>query len=438
MISFRRANSEDLDEIAVLVDCAIKRMEREGILQWDDLYPTRQDFEEDIAKGILDIGLISGKIAVVYAVSEEYDEQYRNGKWRYENSVFKVVHRLCVHPDFQNRGVAGEALDRIEKTAAAEGTECIRLDVYSKNPYALKLYESKGYVKVGEANWRKGLFCLMEKRIAQERPEDKLQQFPPEIQAALKGEAYQLDDIGMSKSSVCLFRDKVLKIQECGGEAENEYQMMRWLQGKVVVPEIYAYERKDGKSYLLMSRLDGAMSCDEEYMADPERLVKMLAKGLKNLWSVDISGCPADNSLVYKLKQAEYNVENNLVDLDNVEPETFGKDGFESPAKLLQWLYDNRPEEERILSHGDYCLPNIFFMADGNVGYIDLGKAGIADKWCDIALCCRSLSYNLAGKYNRNSGKVYAELDRMRLFEELGIQPDWDKIRYYLLLDELF
>lgn len=24
------------------------------------------------------------------------------------------------------------------------------------------------------------------------------------------------------------------------------------------------------------------------------------------------------------------------------------------------------------------------------------------------------------------------------LFEQLGLQPDWDKIRYYILLDELF
>lgn len=25
-----------------------------------------------------------------------------------------------------------------------------------------------------------------------------------------------------------------------------------------------------------------------------------------------------------------------------------------------------------------------------------------------------------------------------RLFEELGMAPDWEKIRYYILLDELF
>jgi predicted GNAT family acetyltransferase len=39
------------------------------------------------------------------------------------------------------------------------------LDAFSLNPFALRLYEKIGYVRVGEANWRKGLFYLYEKKI---------------------------------------------------------------------------------------------------------------------------------------------------------------------------------------------------------------------------------------------------------------------------------
>ena len=56
-------------------------------------------------------------------------------------------------------------MDFIEKVLMEKGIEAIRLDVFSKNPYALKLYEQCGFRKTGEANWRKGKFYLMEKYL---------------------------------------------------------------------------------------------------------------------------------------------------------------------------------------------------------------------------------------------------------------------------------
>lgn len=260
-------------------------------------------------------------------------------------------------------------------------------------------------------------------------------QIPESIRKLISDEAYQVDDIGMSEASVLLFGDKVLKVQERNKESENEYRMLAWLQGKLPVPQVFAYEVRDDKSYLLMSRCRGQMTCEEEYMKNPEAQAKVLSAGLKRLWSVDISGCPTEQGLTRKLTAAEYNIKNGLVDLDNVEPETFGENGFKDPEELLRWLSAHRPEEEFVLSHGDYCLPNVFGTGNEVSGYIDLGRAGIADKWCDIALCYRSLSHNYSGRYH---GRAYSGYDDLLLFKELGIEPDWEKIRYYILLDELF
>lgn len=65
-----------------------------------------------------------------------------------------------------------------------------------------------------------------------------------------------------------------------------------------------------------------------------------------------------------------------------------------------------------VLSHGDFCLPNLFGIHEKVTGYIDLGIAGITQTRLDF--------------------------DEMLLFRELGIEPGWEKIRYYILLDELF
>lgn len=260
-------------------------------------------------------------------------------------------------------------------------------------------------------------------------------QLPAKISNLILEKDYQTDTIGMSDSSVLIFSDKVLKIQPCSEESENEYRMMLWLQGRLPVPQVLVYETWEDKSYLLMSKCSGEMAYGEVYMQKPELVTKLLANGLKKLWNVTLSDCPADWRLKHKLERARENVEQGLVDLDNVEPDTFGENGFRNPEALLQWLYDNQPREELVLSHGDYCLPNIFGTDSEPTGYIDLGKTGIADKWCDIALCYRSLSHNYSGKYH---GRVYQGFDDMSLFKELGIEPDMEKIRYYILLDELF
>lgn len=257
---------------------------------------------------------------------------------------------------------------------------------------------------------------------------------PDKIKQYLPDEGYRLDQIGMSDSSVLLFRDRILKVQKNTKEAENEYRMMEWLHDRLPVPKVYARELQDNMSFLLMSKCPGEMACAEKYMSNPVLQTELLAQGLKSLWKTDISGCPSDQRLRFKLEEARFNVEHNLVDVENTEPGTFGENGFADPQALLSWLYENQPEEEPVLSHGDFCMPNLFFDG-GEIHFIDLGRAGIADKWCDIALCYRSLTHNYDGSYG---GRSYPGADANLLFQKLGFAPDWEKIRYYILLDELF
>lgn len=258
---------------------------------------------------------------------------------------------------------------------------------------------------------------------------------PYNIKNLIHEEMYSIDDVGMSDSTVIVFNDKILKIQTISEEAENEIRVMELLQGKLPVPKVLGYERDDRKIYLLMTKVPGDMACSDKYMKDPELLTTILAEGLQMLWNVDINDYPYTWNLEKKLQIAKYAVVNNLVDIEDAEPYTFGENGFKNPNHLLEWLINNKPEEELVLSHGDFCLPNIF-LENGKVsGYIDLGRAGIADKWQDIALCYRSLLHNFGGKY---TGIKYQGFNADRLFEKLGLEPNWEKIRYYILLDELF
>ena len=258
---------------------------------------------------------------------------------------------------------------------------------------------------------------------------------PEQIHKWLEGKSYTVDDIGMSGNQVLIFDDMVLKIEENSTTMEEQVKLMQWLDGKLSVPKVLAYEVTGETSYLLMTKMEGNMSCDAYYLEHSDILLKALAVGLKTLWEVDIAGCPRVRDLDLILKDARYQVEHDLVDVDDADPNTFGANGFESPKHLLEWLEQNRPEWDPVFSHGDYCLPNVFLENENFKGFIDLDRAGVCDRWNDIAICYRSLKYNFNGTYG---GKVYEDFKAEKLFEALEIEPDWDKIRYYLLLDELF
>lgn len=163
MIKYRKAMPNDIEEIYSIVHAAVDVMERDNIFQWDDRYPTKEDFQEDIDESQLYVGLVDGQIVVVYALNQKHDKEYENGKWKYKDEPFYIVHRLCVNPTFQNKGIAKSTLLYIEKQLTEMGIHVIRLDVFTNNPFALRLYNSLGYSEVGYADWRKGRFCLMEK-----------------------------------------------------------------------------------------------------------------------------------------------------------------------------------------------------------------------------------------------------------------------------------
>lgn len=164
-VEFSVAEEKELQEIINIFYDAIEEMNKHNILQWDEVYPDKNTIENDIRNKELYVGKINSEIACVYVLNGKCDEEYINGYWKYPNATYAVIHRMCVNPKFQNQGIGAVTLNHIEEKLKNEGVETIRLDAFSLNPFALKMYYKNGYVKVGEANWRKGKFYLMEKKL---------------------------------------------------------------------------------------------------------------------------------------------------------------------------------------------------------------------------------------------------------------------------------
>ena len=162
---YRLAEKSDIESIFGIVVSSIFEMEKHGIFQWDSIYPSKEDFLNDIQKKTLFVGVLDQDIAVVFTINKECDNQYQNGSWKYPDTDYCIIHRLCVDPKYQNKGIAKETLNYIENELRQLGVESIRLDVFCDNPFALALYRNAEYEEVGTAKWRKGRFYLMEKHL---------------------------------------------------------------------------------------------------------------------------------------------------------------------------------------------------------------------------------------------------------------------------------
>ena len=164
-MEFRTATIDDLDVLVALYGAATQDMLRQGIDQWDEYYPDREILTEDVESGDMTLGLLDGEPACAWVVNREYEPEYVSGAWEHTGGDFCVLHRLCVNPELQGRGLARQAMARMEKNALDKGFDSVRLDVFSQNLHAQRLYERLGYKRTGEVRFRKGIFYLMEKGL---------------------------------------------------------------------------------------------------------------------------------------------------------------------------------------------------------------------------------------------------------------------------------
>lgn len=204
-----------------------------------------------------------------------------------------------------------------------------------------------------------------------------------------------------------------------------EYERLIWLKGVFPVPEVLFFGVEFNYEYLLTSEVPGFHLTDQIPLDHLPKLIKKLAQSVRRIHNIPVEKCPFNKSLDVRLKEVKQNIMNGLVDTDDFD----GKRKGRSAESLYLELLETRPlHNDLVFTHGDCCLPNILFNQSGELsGYIDWGNAGIADRYQDLAITYRSLTYNI--------GDYWAEC----FLNEYGVtQSNREKIEYYQLLDEFF
>jgi kanamycin kinase len=203
----------------------------------------------------------------------------------------------------------------------------------------------------------------------------------------------------------------------------REHEILNWLIGKIPVPQVLHFEEHDEAAYLLITEVAGnGVHLEKD---SPEKMIELLGYALGRVHQIQPERGRFLFGLEEKLKCASERVRRGLVDEGDFDPERLGW----TAQSVLEETIEKRPEsEDLVFTHGDFCLPNVLVYRGALSGFIDWSRAGVADRYQDIALCYRSILQNFG---------EYCPIDRF--FTAYGLDSiDWAKIDYYILLDELF
>lgn len=152
------------EEVMALIQDAVVAMKNSGIEQWDEIYPSIKEIDEDIESESAFGFFNDGKLIAYIALNDKYSPEYDSANWITKGKSL-IVHRLSVAPSQQGKGIAGKFMRFVEQYARDNDYNSIRLDAFMENPAALKLYDNLGYRKAGIICFRKGQFYCYEKEI---------------------------------------------------------------------------------------------------------------------------------------------------------------------------------------------------------------------------------------------------------------------------------
>lgn len=162
-----KAIVSDASSIMELIKECVSNMKIKGIFQWNEHYPNLEIVNADIQAGCAYITKSDTSCIATITLNEEQSPEYQEINWLKDNSKALVVHRLAIHPSHQNQGLAKRLMFFAEELAVREGYTSIRLDAYSANPFALRLYKKLGYQNLGQIYFphRELPFVCMEKAL---------------------------------------------------------------------------------------------------------------------------------------------------------------------------------------------------------------------------------------------------------------------------------
>lgn len=144
----RKATVLDLNSIMQITKACAKHMINQQIYQWNEHYPNRNAFKNDVQRGELYVYMQNNICMGCIVITTIKDVEYVPIDWLTKDKNI-YIHRLAVHPKYQGKGIAQQMMTFAENYAKTNGYFSVRLDTFSQNKRNQKFYETRGYKRLG-------------------------------------------------------------------------------------------------------------------------------------------------------------------------------------------------------------------------------------------------------------------------------------------------
>ncbi len=178
---------------------------------------------------------------------------------------------------------------------------------------------------------------------------------------------------------------------KCSGKGmlEKEFRMTKYFYSKGIGAEVLNYISHD-RDWLLTAAVIGEDCL--AYLMNPKRLCDTIAHELRKLHETDTTSCPIPDRTAEYLAGAENNYRTGNYDTSHF-PDSFGYRSAKEAYDVLSAEKDAL--QNKVLLHGDYCLPNIILNNWKLSAFIDVGRGGVGDRHIDIFWGVWTLWFNL-------------------------------------------
>lgn len=145
-----KATESEAELILDIFKECTKYLQREGITQWNENYPSITTILRDITSNSVYVLKENNNYYGVFTLSKRPEPEFDDINWRTKEKESLFVYRLAISPLLRGQGYGKKMMDFAEKLALEDGYISIRLCANTGNQKTINFYKYIGYKKVGQ------------------------------------------------------------------------------------------------------------------------------------------------------------------------------------------------------------------------------------------------------------------------------------------------
>lgn len=149
-MKIRYSNLNDITEVIDIFNESRVYLKQQGINQWQDNYPGKEDIKRDIELKQGYVVTVGDKVVAVFSLirlnDPNYDEIY-DGEWSTDTCY--AIHRIATSKEYRKHNLTKAIIEFCINEARMNSIEALRIDTHRNNYTAQSAFTKNGFKSCG-------------------------------------------------------------------------------------------------------------------------------------------------------------------------------------------------------------------------------------------------------------------------------------------------